>query len=82
MSDEWKNRAPECAAAFDEQQAGSSENDVSDFAAAPQTMTDIAVSSQKGKLTVQFEPAAGCDGYTVQYSANAGMEQAGMKTTE
>lgn len=82
LSDEWKNRAPECAAAFDEQQAGSSENDVSDFAAAPQTMTDIAVSSQKGKLTVQFEPAAGCDGYTVQYSANAGMEQAGKKTTE
>lgn len=31
---------------------------------------------------MQFEPAAGCDGYTVQYSTNAGMEQAGRKNTE
>lgn len=81
-SEEWANAAPECTAAFDPQAEHKAEETAN--VTAPEKMTDTVAlgSTEQGKLSVTFEPLAGCDGYTVQYASNGAMLPADVTDTE
>ncbi len=84
LSPEWDGVAPACTGEFDAQavldtDGGGPKANV----LAPEYIPEFtAVAGQKGKLSVNIQPAPGCDGYIIQYAPNALMDAASKKGTE
>lgn len=73
ISEEWAGTAPVCTEVFDLNTANGADAEAN--VTVPEKMIDTIVLSaaEAGKLTVSYEPMAGCDGYTVQYASNGAM---------
>ena len=81
MSAEWEGIVPPCTVLFD--QAMANGEDTGANVLAPGKMMGITVLSRdKNKISISFEPKEGCDGYTVQYAANASMNPSKKKNIE
>lgn len=81
MSFEWQGIAPSCTVKFDAEAANGA--DIGANVLTPGKMMGITVlSREKGRISVSFEPREGCDGYTVQYAANASMNPSKKKNIE
>lgn len=82
LSEEWKETAPACTAAFDPDAANGADAQANVFA--PEMVTDTinVDNTQAARLTVGFEQAEKCDGYEIWYASNAGMLPADQVETE
>lgn len=81
LSPEWDGIAPACILPFSLEAANGA--DVEAYVSAPdKTVAFTLKSREKGKVSVEFEPLAGCDGYLVQYALNTSMDDAKKKETE
>ncbi len=81
LSEEWQGLAPACTVEFEMTKAADSPG--SAFIQAPEKVEGITVQSrEKGKMTVSFQPAAGCDGYIIQYALTSSMSSAKKKEIE
>lgn len=81
MSAEWQGIVPSCTVPFDADMANG--KDMGSSVLAPGKMMGITVLSRdKNKISISFEPKEGCDGYTVQYAANASMNPSKKKNME
>ncbi len=79
LSKEWQDFVPVCDKMFDVETANG--EDAATNLPVLAKMTDISLTStEKGKVSLQVSPLDGCDGYAIQYAANASMNAAKKKT--
>lgn len=81
LSKEWEEIAPSCTNVFDSEAANKSAAGAG--VPVPGDMNEITLKSrEKGKISVEFHPVAGYDGYTVQYALDNSMDAFKKKETE
>lgn len=80
-SEEWKNIVPVCTDPFNLETANSQDTGA-DIQAPAKIAEFTATSSGKGKIQVRFSPIENCDGYALQYAANASFNSPKKKTSE